>query len=324
MTKAISLWAGILASTALLVLAPPAALAQQADTWPAKPITWIVGFPPGGTVDVLTRVAAEQLAKKTGQSVVVDNRPGAAGAIALKAAARSAPDGTTLITVPGPILFPRPEPEIGTELAPVMQLADGPMILVGPASQALPSLKDVISEAKKNPAAWSYASSGNGTGQHLAGELLNQMAGVKMAHIPYKGGSAALNDVLGGQVPLAILGSSTVLPFVLAGKLKAYAVTTPSRIASLPNVPTFAESGFAGYEATQWFAVAVPAKTPAATVQKLNAALREIVTLPAFRKAVDAAGMDPRPGSPADLQGFVSRDSRKWKDLVQKSGLSLE
>ncbi|MDZ4358874.1 MAG: tripartite tricarboxylate transporter substrate-binding protein [Variovorax sp.] len=323
MTKAISLWAGIFASTALQVLAPPAAHAQ-ADTWPTKPITWIVGFPPGGTVDVLTRVAAEQLAKKTGQSVVVDNRPGAAGVIALKAAARSAPDGTTLITVPGPILFGRPEPEIGAELAPVMQLADGPMILVGLASQALPSLKEVISEAKKNPSAWSYATSGSGTSQHLAGELLNQMAGVKMAHIPYKGGSAALNDVLGAQVPLAILGSSTVLPFILSGKLKAYAVTTASRIASLPNVPTFAESGFAGYEATQWFAVAAPAKTPTATVQKLNAALREIVALPAFKKAVDAAGMDPQPGSPADLQSFVSRDSKKWKDLVQKSGLNLE
>lgn len=322
-TKTLSQWIGALSLAAMQAVALPVAQAQ-ADTWPTKPITWVVGFPPGGTVDVLTRVAAEQLAKKVGQPVVVDNRPGAAGVIALKAVARSAPDGTTLITVPGPILFSQPAPEIGRELAPVIELADGPMVLVGPASQALPSLKEVIAEAKKNPSAWSYATSGSGTSQHLAGELLNQMAGVKMTHIPYKGGSAALNDVIGAQVPLAMLGSSTVLPFIHSGKLKAYAVTTAKRIGSLPNVPTMAESGFAGYEATQWFAVAAPAKIPAATVQKLNAALREIIASPAFQKAVDAAGMASRPGSPADLQSFVSRDSKKWNDLVQNAGIRLE
>jgi tripartite-type tricarboxylate transporter receptor subunit TctC len=323
MTKTFSRWAGALAFAALHTAGLPGANAQT-DAWPHKPITWIVGFPPGGTVDAVTRLAADQLAKKVGQPVVVDNRPGAAGAIALKAAARSAPDGTTLITVPGPVLHSQPVPEIGGELAPIMQLADGPMILVGPASKALPSLKEVIAEARKNPAAWSYGTSGTGTSQHLAGELLNQMAGVKMTHIPYKGGSAALNDVVGGQVPLAMLGSATVLPFIHSGKLKAYAVTTATRIDSLPNVPTLAESGFAGYEATQWFAVAAPAKIAPATVEKLNAALREIVASPAFKSAVDAAGMDPQPGSPADLQRFVARDSKQWNDLVQKAGIRIE
>jgi tripartite-type tricarboxylate transporter receptor subunit TctC len=316
-------WLATLAVTAAQLFASSVVHAQ-ADTWPSKAITWIVGFPPGGTVDVLTRVAAQQLSKKVGQPVIVDNRPGASGVIALRAAARSAADGTTLITVPGPILFAQPAPQIGGELAPVMELADGPMVLVGPASQARPSLKDVIADARKDPSAWSFGTSGGGTSQHLAGEMLNQMAGVKMTHIPYKGGAAALNDVVGGQVPLAMLGSSTVLPFVHSGQLKAYAVTSANRVASLPDVPTMAEAGLTGYAATQWFAVAVPAKTPSAIVQKLNAALREIAASSDFKKAVDAAGMEPRPGSPEDLQGFVSSDSKKWNDLVQKAGIHLE
>ena len=186
---------------ATLALALPGHAAGDPAAWPnAKPITWLVGFPPGGSLDVLTRMAARQLAEKTGQSVVVENRPGASGAIALQAAARAAPDGYTLITVPGPILSKTNPPEIGRELVGIAMLAQGPMVLVGGAANAPSTVAELIAAMRKDPGAWSYGSSGNGTSQHLAGELFNTMSGTAMRHIPYKGGGQAVTDVVGGQV----------------------------------------------------------------------------------------------------------------------------
>jgi len=194
---------------------------------------------------------------------------------------------------------------------------------VGPAKQALPKLADVLADARKRPDTWSYGSSGNGTSQHLAGELLNQVAGTRIVHVPYKGGGQAVSDVAGGQIPLAILGSSPVLPQIKAGALKAYAVTTKKRLDALPDVPTVAESGFPDYDASQWFSVAASPGIDAAVLDQLNAALQKTVQSPAFQAAVDNAGMVAAGGSRSDLQHFIADDSAKWQKLLDSGAIKL-
>ena len=312
-------WLGLGGALAL----PVASQAEPPLAWPAKQINWIVGFVPGGSADVLTRVAAQDLAQRTGLNVVVENKPGASGAIALQMVARSKASDGYLITVPGPLIYPTPQPAIGKELAPVMLMAQGPMVIVGPAKQALPMLADVLADARKHPDTWSYGSSGNGTSQHLAGELLNQVAGTRIVHVPYKGGGQAVSDVAGGQIPLAILGSSPVLPQIKAGALKAYAVTTKKRLDALPDVPTVAESGFPDYDASQWFSVAASPGIDTAVLDQLNAALQKTVQSPAFQAAVDNAGMVAAGGSRSDLQHFIADDSAKWQKLLDSGAIKL-
>lgn len=320
MTHAICRWFVVLS------LALPVAIAGAAEPkldWPGKQITWVVGFVPGGTADVLTRIAAREVARETGLNVVVENRPGASGAIALQLVARSTPADGYLLTVPGPLIYPTPQPEIGRELAPVMLLAQGPMVVVGPAAGAQKSLLDVLAEARRHPENWSYGSSGNGTSQNLAGELLNQYAGTRVLHIPYKGGGQAVADVAGGQIPLAILGSAPVMPQIKAGVLKAYAVTTPYRLDSLPDVPTVEELGFKDYAATQWFAVAASEAIPGSQLEQINVALQAAVRTPAFRAAVDNAGMIAGDGTREALTQFIQADDAKWKALVDSGAVKL-
>lgn len=315
----------LVACASALVVSLSSHAADPATDWPHdKPITWIVGFAPGGSLDVLTRLVARKLGEKTGQSVIVDNRPGASGAIALQIAAKAAPDGYTIITIPGPILFNQRVPELGKELVAVAPLAQGPMVLVAPTANAAATLSDLIGSMRKDPKAWSYASSGNGTSQHLAGELLNVTAGTAMTHVPYKGGGQAVTDVVGGQVPLAILGVTPVLQQIKAGSLKAYAVTTSYRIESLPDVPTMQEAGLKGYEAVQWYVVGAPSATPADRVARLNAWISEIVASADLKPALVSSGSIAGKGSPKETQDFVAADTRKWKDLAQKSKLNLD
>ncbi len=312
-------------ATTMLVLCHTAFAAAPEDdaNWPQRPVRWIVGFAPGGTADILTRIAAEQLAQKLGKSVVVENRSGASGALALNLVANSQPDDTLLITVPGPIVFPRDEPGIGKELDPVIMLAEGPMIIVGPASNPQHSLADVITDAKQNPHKWNYATSGTGTSQHLAGEMINQLAGTQMVQVPYKGGGQAVSDVVGAQVPLAILGPTPVLPHIASGALQAYAVTTTYRLPSLKSVPTVAEAGIDGYDASQWFALATTRGVSPQRIERLNGLLAEIVKTQKFREAVTAAGMKIAPGSPEGLLKFVQADGDKWANLVTQRGLKI-
>lgn len=315
------LWRCIALAAGLCLACAVRAGGTQSLNWPSGQIDWVVGFAPGGTADILTRIAARQLGQRTGLSVVVENRPGASGVIALNYVARG-PAGT-LITVPGPILFGKPEPEVGKQLLSVGLMAQGPMVIVAGARKALPTLQAVIDDARRNPDRWSFASSGTGTSQHLAGELLNLMAHVHIQHVPYKGGSQAVNDVIGGQIPLAILGSAPLLPHIRSGALKAYAVTTSYRVSSLPDVPTMEQLGFKGYDASQWFGVAVSKGTPEASIRQLNAILQDIFRGPEFRKAVDAAGMLPGSGSADDFLQFYRKDTAKWRDVVAKAHIVL-
>ena len=310
----------VLAFTMAGILSP--VWAQGSDKRPN--ITWLVGFPPGGTADVITRSVAQQLSKLSAQTVVVENRPGASGALALQQAAKSAADGNTLITIPGPLLYPNPVPEVGKELHAVAMMALGPMVLVAPAATAPVDFSALMTAMKTAPKQWSFATSGNGTSQHLAGELFNQMAGTQAVHVPYKGGGQAIADVVGGQVPLAVLGASPVLPHIQSGKLKAFAVTTSERLALLPDVPTFRELGLTGYEASQWFAVAVPASTPTARIQQLNEWIGAAMDAPAVRELVAKSGNVKGRGSPQSVESFLIKDGDKWKSLADKIKLKFD
>lgn len=315
----------ILLSAVSLVLPDRALAADTSPEWPgAKPITWLVGFPAGGSVDVLTRVAARELAQKTGLSVLVENRPGASGALALAAAAKAAPDGYTLVTVPGPGLHRMRMPELGQELMAVSLLAQGPMVLVGGTQTGPSTLPELLAAIKKDSQAWSYASSGTGTGQHLAGELMNVLAGTRVAHVPYKGGSQAVTDVVGNQLPLGFLGVSPVLSYIKAGRLKAYAVTSTYRSESLPEVPTMHEAGLSGYNATQWYAIGAPRGTSQDVLTRLNGWLNEIVASPAMKPSLLASGSIAGKGTPREVQAFCDADTLKWKNLAAKVGLTLD
>lgn len=290
-----------------------------------QPITWLVGQPAGGTVDVVTRLVARQVEQTLGQTVVVDNRPGAAGTIALNAAAKAPKNGFTLVTVPGPILFKLPVPQIGKELVGVAMLAKGPMVLVGTTAAPLPrSLAALLAAAKQDPKAYSFASSGNGTSQHLAGELINQMANTQIVHVPYKGGSQAVTDVIGGQVPLGMLGITPVLPHIKSGKLRAYGVTTASPSPMLPDVPTLSEAGLKGFDADQWFVVAAPAGVPAERITVLNAAITKALQNPEVQAALASAGVVATAASAQQTADFVAKDVARWQALAKKANLVLE
>lgn len=288
-------------------------------------ITWLVGQPPGGTVDVVTRLVARQVEQSLGERVVVENRPGAAGAIALQAAAKATKNGNTLVTVPGPILTNMPIPQLGNELAGVAMLAKGPMVLVGTKASPMPdSLGSLLAAAKKDPKAFAFASSGNGTSQHLAGELINQMAGTQLMHVPYKGGSQAVTDVVGGQVQLGMLGITPVLPQIKAGNLRAYGVTTAQRSAMLPDVPTLSEAGLKGFDADQWFVVATAAGAPAERVVVLNAAIAKALQDPAVQNALSSAGVTAATATPEQTTAFVVKDVARWRALANKANLPLD
>lgn len=312
------------ATLALLAIAATALLSPMALANDNKgTITWLVGFPPGGTADVLTRSVAQQLGRLSGQNVVVDNRPGASGAIALQQAAKAAPDGNTLITIPGPLLHANPVPEIGKELRAVALLAQGPMVLVAPTASAPADFAALVKAMKVAPKDWSYGSSGNGTSQHLAGELMNQMAGTQAVHVPYRGGGQAITDVVGGQVPLAMLGASPVLPHIQSGKLKALAVTSGKRLDMLPQVPTMQEAGLPGYEATQWFSVAVPAQTPDTRVRQLNTWLATALETVAVQEVIRSSGNVKGSGSAQEVEQFLRKDTENWKQLAAKTRMQL-
>lgn len=314
-----TLLAGTASAAAAWLL--PAAQAKAESTT----LTWLVGQPAGGTTDVITRLLSRQVETLLGQTVVVENRPGAAGALALQAAARAPRNGQLLVTMPGPILSAQPVPALGRELAGVALLARGPMVLVGTMAQPLPAtLEALLAAARKDPKLYAYASSGNGTSQHLAGELLNQMAQTQLMHVPYKGGGQAVVDVVGGQVPLAILGLTPVLAHVRSGKLRAYGVSTATRSPLLPDVPTLAEAGLKGFDADQWFAVATTAGTPPERIAQLNAAVVSALGSADVQAAIAQAGLSAGGGSAQQATAFVTRDLARWQALAAKAQLTLE
>jgi len=299
------------------------------QAYPFKPVRFIVSFPPGGSSDLIARAIAPRMSEQLGQQVVVENRAGAGGMIGVDAVAKSAPDGYTIgLAAAGALssnvsLYPSMPYQPEKDLAPISMLAMIPFFLVAHPSQP-DSLRGIISLEKSKPGSLSYGYGGNGSTMHLAGELLNMMAVVKIQGVPYKGSGPVSADVLGGQVPLGVVDVPSAIANVRAGKLRALAVTSKRRIAAAPEVPTFEEAGVPGYEAIGWFGAVAPADTPAEVILKLNSAIRSALALPEVRERSLAAGAEPLSNSPQEFAAFIREETRKWAQVIRAANVKLQ
>ncbi|MGO4331896.1 Bug family tripartite tricarboxylate transporter substrate binding protein [Cupriavidus sp. 2TAF22] len=299
-------------------------------TYPTKPITLIVPFSAGGTTDILARIVGLQLGKALGQPVVIDNRPGAGGNIGASLAAKAPGDGYTLFM--GTIgthainqsLYSKLPYDPVKNFAPISRVAMVPNLVVVNPKVPVNNIKELIAYVKANPDKLSYGSSGSGSSMHLSGELFNSMTNLHIQHVPYKGSAPAVNDLLGNQIGLMFDNMPSSYPHVKAGKLRAIAVTSAKRSPALPNVPTVAESGVPGYEATSWFALYATAGTPQPIVDRLNAEVVKILAMPEVKKQMADQGAEPHPEKPAQLAAFMSAETAKWAKVVKASGATVD
>lgn len=294
-------------------------------SYPDKPIRIIVTFVAGGGADVLARYMAKEMADVLGQPVVVENRTGAGGLIGVEAGLAAPPDGFTLTLISSsytvnPSLYKLKFDPL-QDITPIVRVSAGPMLAVTSSKSGIRTVAELIAAAKKSPGAINFASSGQGSVIHLANELFNQRAEIKMTHIPYKGGGNALVDLMANQVDLYFAATASALPHVRAGKINAVAVTTPSRIQALPNVPTIAESGFPGYEATLWYGLIGPKGMPADIVQKLNLVVNDILKKPSAREKIQADGAEPAGGSAIEFHDTIGREIQIWGKVVRDIGI---
>ena len=309
-----------------LALAPRVAAAQA---YPSKPIRWIVPFPPGGPADLLARAVGAKLQEAFGQSVVVENRPGAAGNLGVDQAAKSPADGYTLVVVPtgnitvNPTLFPNLPYKV-SDLAPVTLMANVENVLVVNPGVAAKSMQDLVALAKAKPGSLSFASPGPGSQAHLAGEYVKFAAGVDLTHVAYKGTGPALNDLLGGQISMMFSQTSSALPHIKAGKLRAIGAASARRSAVMPDVPTVAEQGFPGFEATSWYALMVPAGTPQDVIARLHAETVKAVRAPDLKEKLAGLGAEAVGNSPAELAAQIQREGARWAEVIRKQGLKAE
>lgn len=298
----------------------------MAQSYPSRPIRMVVPFPPSGSTDLLARRIGEKLAQSWGQPVIIENKPGAGGTVGSDSVAKSAPDGYTLLMgVTGThaissSLYARLPYDPLRDFVAITEVVSVPLvILVNPSVQAK-TLRDMIALAKAKPGTLTFASPGNGTSMHLAGEMFKSMAGVDMVHVPYKGSAAALTDLLGGQVSLMFGDMLVVLPQIKAGKLRPLAVTGIRRAAVLPDVPTVIEAGLPGYEVSSWQGVFAPAGTSREIVSKLNAEIARILRLPDVRGDLARQGFEPIGGTPEQFAAHVAAEIPKWAKVVRESG----
>jgi tripartite-type tricarboxylate transporter receptor subunit TctC len=307
-------------------LAAPAA----AQNFPAKPIKLICPFPPAGSVDIASRAIAHELTKGFGQTVAVENRPGAGGNLGAEAAARSAPDGYTLfmstsgIQAINPALYAKMPVDVNRELVSVAPLVSLNNVLVLHPSVKANSVKEVIALAKAQPGRIPYASSGNGTSIHMSGAMFTQMTGIDMIHIPYKGSGPAVTDLLAGQVSMMFDNIPSSLPHIKSGKLHALATTGAKRDPALPDLPTIAEAGVPGYESGVWFGIMVPAGTPKEVIARLNAETLKGAKSPEFVKRMTDLGYNIIPGSPEQMAEMIKAEIARWTPIVKASGAKVD
>ena len=312
---------------ALSLLLP---LAAAAETWPAKPIRIIVPFPPGGPTDTLSRFLGERLSQSLGQQVIVDNRPGAGGNIGAEAVARAPADGYTFLLasqgvyVTNAALFSKIGFDPKTDFAMVSLIVATPNVIVVAAGSEIKSISQLIAFAKAEPGRATCGSGGNGSAGHLSLELLKTIAAVDIAHVPYRGSAPMLADLLGGQTTMAIDALNSALPYIRDGRLRAIAVTTTRRSSSLPDVPTVAEQGFAGYESSAWFAVAAPAKTPESIVERLSREIDAALKSPDLSARIRDLGAEPIGGSPAEITAFSAAEREKWTKLIERAQVKVD
>jgi tripartite-type tricarboxylate transporter receptor subunit TctC len=310
--------------------AAPALPGTQPSPYPSKPVRIVVPFPPGGSNDIIARILAQKLSERSGQTFLVENRPGAAGNIGAEFVARSDPDGyTLLLTAPPPLstnaaLYKKMPFDPSKAFAPVSLIATVPIVLVVHPSSGIGSVKDLIALAKAKPGTLNFASSGNGSTNHLAGELLKRRAGIDIVHVPYKGAAPAMNDLIGGHVPMMFDNIPAVLPQVRAKSINAIAVAGASRAKALPDVPTIAESGVPGFEATAWFGLVAPAKTPSPILAKLEQDIDAILKMSDIQKRFDDAGAEPGTVSGVAFGVFLAEETSKWTKIIQESGAKLD
>jgi tripartite-type tricarboxylate transporter receptor subunit TctC len=298
--------------------------------WAQERITLVAPFPPGGPVDTLARILAEGLQKRTGLPAVVENLPGAAGNLGIDKVKRARPDGRTLLVVPAgnltinPTLMPNFPFQIERDFAPITMLAKAPNVLVVSSAARIGSLRELIAQAKARPGELSYASPGIGSGLHLAGELFKQQTEIDLLHVPYKGTGPALNDVLGGTVPVMFSNLPATLPHIRSGKLIALGLTDTSRTPVAPEIPTLAEQGIAGVVVTSWYGLLAPAGTPPALVEQLARDAAEILAQSTVREQLRGQGLSEATQRPAQFAAHIQQETQTWARIIRARGISAQ
>jgi tripartite-type tricarboxylate transporter receptor subunit TctC len=313
-----------------VALAAIVAAEAPAQSYPTKPIRLICPFPPGGTTDVVARIVAQGLTEAWGQQVIVDNRSGAGALIGTEMAAKSAPDGYTVLLgsitthAVNPALHKKLNFDPINDFAPVTLVVSSPQLLAVNPTVAAKSVKELIALAKAKPGQLNYASAGSGSSPHLTFELFKSATGVDIRHVPYKGTGPAITELVGGQVQAMITGVVALMPHVKSGKLRGLAVTSKARVAALPDLPTMIDSGVPNFDVSSWFGVFLPAGTPRAIVTKMNAQIRKIVEMPQVQKRLVDLGADPETNTPEQFAAYVKSEKARWGKVVQDTGARVD
>jgi len=319
----------LFAITGAMLVLPPA-LPAAAQAFPSKPLRLILPYPPGGGSDTIARPVTRKISENIGQQVIVDNRGGAGGNIGMETAARAAPDGYTVVMAltaqlaVNPSLYAKVPYDPVRDFEPVTLLANGAYVLVAHPSLPAKTVKEVIAIAKKRPGELLYASSGNGSGGHLANELLNVMTGIKITHVPYKGGGPALVDTISGQTQLLFATPIASVGHIQSGRLRAIAVSTTKRVGTMPGIPTVSESGVPGYDSGVWYAILAPRGTPQNLVARLNEEFRKALGDPGIREFLTKSGVDPEGGTPDELGKYVRSELAKWAKVIKAANIRLD
>jgi tripartite-type tricarboxylate transporter receptor subunit TctC len=314
----------------LLLLAGLLSCTALAQTYPSRPIRMIVPQAPGSASDTIARIIAAELTHQMKQQVVVDNRPGGALLLGLDLTAKAPPDGYTIgygmvgALAISPNVVQKPPLDVQKDLQPVLQMTTGQMLLAAGQSTPFRSVQDIIAFAKQNPDKLFYASSGNGTPGHVGFELFKHMTGTSVVHVPYKGGAAGLTDLIAGQVQLMLESTNSITPYAKAGRVRGLAVSGPKRSVALPDLPTIAEAGVPGYEATTWTGIVAPVGMPRAIVMRLNAELNQVVASPTFKEKAAAIGSEPAGGTPEQFAAFIRTEHAKWAEVVRRAGAKID
>lgn len=301
-----------------------------AEVYPSKPIRIVAPFPPGGPADILSRIIGHKLSQSWGQQVIVDNRPGAGGNIGADLVAKAAPDGYTLLlgfvgthAINASLYAKMPYDNV-KDFEPVSQVAVVTIMLVVHPSVPASSIKELIALAKSKPGQLTFGSPGNGTPQHLAGQLFNTMAGVDMLHVPYKGAVPALTDLVGGQISMIFSSMPPALPLVKTGKIRALGVTSATRSPAAPAIPTITESGLPGYEVKNWYGILAPRGTPKEIVSMLSVEIVKILNMPDVKESLAVQGAEPVTGTPEQFATYIKEETQKWAKIVKNSGARLD
>ena len=317
-----------LCAAALAATAPP--VFAQADAWPTKPIRIVVPFAAGGTSDILARTLGEKLQTALKQTVIIDNKAGAGGVIGADSVAKSAPDGTTFLlgTIASHAINPALQPKMpnnaAKDFAPIILLGSISNVLLVGNDQPWKNVKDLIAAAKAKPGSITFASAGQGSSQHMSGETFKLLAGAELTHVPYKGSAPAIQDVIGGQIPMSFETATVALPHIQSGKVRALAVTSAKRSRVLPDVPTLQEAGVPGFDVASWQALYAPAGTAPAIVQRMNAEVEKIIAIPEVKAKMEGLGLEHQPNTPAQFTDFGNAELAKWAKIVKDGNVKPE